>query len=135
LRRRLKPYGKTIAAATAYFLQHLKAAESPQIGALVDDYLRARQLAQLSDRHLSDISSRLARFREDFGERPVRTIGAQELEDWLFSNGEALSAQTVSNRRAILHAFFRWLLRQKRIDYNPITAIAKPRVVRGSPAI
>jgi integrase len=133
--RRLKPYGKTIADATAYFLQHLKASESALIGALVDDYLRARQRAQLSARHFHDISSRLSRFRENFGERPVRTIGAQELEDWLFSSGEALSAQTVSNRRAVLHAFFAWLLRQKKIDYNPITAIAKPKVVRGAPEI
>ena len=62
-----------------FYLHHLKAAESASVGALVDDYLRARQRAQLSDRHFNDISSRLSRFKEDFGGRPVRTIGAQAL--------------------------------------------------------
>ncbi len=74
----------------------------------------------------------MSRFKADFGGRPVDTIGAQELADWLFGtrgNGDALSTQTVSNRRAILHGFFTWLLQQKKIDYNPVTAIAKPRVV------
>jgi integrase len=136
--KRLRPHGKTIADATAFYLHHLAAEESAQVGALVDDYLRTRQRAQLSARHFNDISSRLSRFKEDFGERPVRTVGAQEVEDWLFSarsNGDALSAQTVANRRALLHAFFTWLLRQKKIEYNPIAAIAKPRVVRGAPEI
>ncbi len=136
--RRLKPYGKTITDAADFYLNHLTAAESAQIGTLVDDYLRTRQRAGLSERHFSDISSRLGRFKEDFGARPVRTIGAQEVEDWLFGtrgNGDALSAQTVSNRRAILHAFFAWLHQQKKIEYNPVAAIAKPKVIRGAPEI
>jgi integrase len=133
--RQLEPYGKTIAEATGHFLRHLADAESAPVAALVDDYLRARQRAGLSARHLRDISARLVRFRKDFGARPVRTIGAQEVEDWLFGEGEVLSPQTVFNRRGILHAFFGWLLRQKAIEYNPVAAIAKPKVVRGAPPI
>ena len=134
--RRLKPYGKTIADATAFYLHRLAAEESARVSKAVDDYLRARQRAGLSESHLSDISSRLGRFKEDFGERPVRTVSAQEVEDWLFGgDGAAFSPQTVSNRRAILHAFFAWLLRQKAIEYNPVAAIAKPKVVRGAPEI
>ena len=37
--RRLKPYGKTIRDAVDFYLNHLTAAESAQVGALVDDYL------------------------------------------------------------------------------------------------
>jgi integrase len=134
--RRLKPYGKRIRDAVDFYLNHLKAEESAQVGPMVDDYLRARQRAGLSESHLSDISSRLGRFKEDFGERPTRTVSAQEVEDWLFGgDGAALSPQTVSNRRAILHAFFGWLLRQKLIEHNPVAAIAKPKVVRGAPKI
>ena len=134
--RRLKPYGKTIADATAFYLHRLAAEESARVSKGVDDYLRARQRAGLSESHLSDISSRLGRFKEDFGERPTRTVSAQEVEDWLFGGGGAvLSPQTVSNRRAILHAFFGWLLQQKLIEFNPVAAIAKPKVVRGAPEI
>ena len=68
--RRLKPYGKTIADATAFYLHRLAAEESARVSKAVDDYLRARQRAGLSESHLSDISSRLGRFKEDFGERP-----------------------------------------------------------------
>ena len=133
--RRLKPYGKTIADATAFYLHRLAAKESARVSQAVDDYLRARTPG-LSESHLSDISSRLGRFKEDFGERPTRTVSAQEVEYWLFGgDGAALSPQTVSNRRAILHAFFGWLLRQKLIEFNPVAAIAKPKVVRGAPEI
>ena len=134
--RRLKPYGKTIADATAFYLHRLAAEESARVSQAVDDYLRARHRAGLSESHLSDISSRLGRFKEDFGGRPTRTVSAQEVEDWLFGgDSAALSPQTVSNRRAILHAFFGWLLRQKLIEFNPVAAIAKPKVVRGAPEI
>ena len=68
-----------------------------------------------------------------------RTIVAREIEEWLYSrtlaNGHDLSPQTAVNARAILHAFFAWLLRQKLIDFNPVEAVPKPKVVRGAPAI
>ena len=37
--RRLKPYGKTIRDAADFYLNHLKAAESAQVGMLVQCYL------------------------------------------------------------------------------------------------
>jgi integrase len=136
--RRLKPFGKTILDATNFLLQHLTAAQSKQVDELVDDYLRAQRRSQLSARHLDDVSMRLSRFREDFASRPVRTISAQEIENWLYglhSDGNGLAPQTLVNWRAILHAFYGWLLRRKLIDFNPVTAIPKPKVVRDAPAI
>ncbi|MGB9277773.1 MAG: hypothetical protein WCC08_21345 [Terrimicrobiaceae bacterium] len=137
--RQLAPYGKTIRDAMAFYVSHLTAAESAQIDQLVDDYLRGRQRSQLSAHYLIDITARLSRFKEDFRARPVRTIVAREIEEWLYSrtlaNGHDLSPQTAVNARAILHAFFAWLLRQKLIDFNPVEAVPKPKVVRGAPAI
>jgi hypothetical protein len=78
--RRLKQHGKTLADATAFYLHHLAAEESALVGKVVDDYLRARQRAQLSARHFNDISRGLSRLK---GERPVRTISAREIEEWL----------------------------------------------------
>jgi integrase len=65
----------------------------------------------------------------------VRTITAAELEDWLYGLGDDLGPQTLVNWRSALHAFFGWLLRQKLVDFNPVTAVARPKVVRGAPAI
>jgi len=124
--RRLKQHGKTLADATAFYLHHLAAEESALVGKVIDDYLRARQRAQLSARHFNDISRGLSRLKEDFGERPVRTISAREIEEWLYgrnrTNGHGLTAQTLVNWRAVLNAFFVWLLRQKLIEFNPVEA-------------
>ena len=130
----LKPYNKTLANATAFYLAHLEAAKSGHVGELVEAYLRSKERNRLSARHLRDIRARLGRFVESFGERPVRTITAAEVEEWLFGLGE-LQAQTLVNWRAILHAFFRWLLKGKAIEFSPLDAVAKPKVVREPPAI
>ena len=136
--KKLRPYGKTLFDATAFFLNHLAAAESAQVEGLIEGYLLSQKRGKLSARHLNDLRSRLGRFREAFAERPVRTITAQEIEAWLYglhNDGNALEPQTVINWRAALHAFFGWLLRQKQIDFNPMAAVAKPKVIRSAPAI
>jgi integrase len=136
--RQLKPHGKTILDATSFYLHHLAATKSARIEKLIEDYLRSQERSQLSARHLADIRSRLGRFQEAFGERPVRTLNAVDIEDWLYglsNNGNGLEPQTLINWRATLHAFFGWLLHQKLVDFNPVAGVAKPKVVRTPPAI
>jgi integrase len=136
--RQLKPHGKTILDATSFYLNHLAATESACVEKLIEDYLRSQERTKVSARHLTDIRSRLGRFHEAFVRRPVRTLNAIEIEEWLYSlsnNGDGLEPQTLVNWRAALHAFFGWLLRQKQIDFNPIASVAKPKVVREPPAI
>jgi integrase len=135
---RLKPYGKTLADATVFYLHHLAAAESDRVEKLVDDYLRSQERGKLSARCLTDIRSRLGRFAQAFGERPVRTLGAGEIEEWLYglhAGGNGPEPQTLVNWRATLHAFFGWGLRQKLVDFNPVAGVAKPKVVRTPPVI
>ena len=136
--KRLRPHGKTILDATAFYLHHVAAAKSEAIDHLIDDYLRALERGRLSQRHLNDVRRRLGRFQEAFTRRPVRTITARELEEWLYSlhgNGADPQAQTLVNWRAALSAFFAWALRQKLVDFNPVAAVSKPKVVREPPAI
>jgi hypothetical protein len=121
---RLSPFGKTLADATAFYLAHLGAAKSERVKQVVDAYLRSKERNRLSARHLRDIRARLGRFVESFGERPVRTITAAEVEEWLFGLGE-LQAQTLVNWRAILHAFFRWLLKGAR-QSNSVLSMPSP---------
>jgi integrase len=133
--RRLAPYGKTIADATTFFLAHLSATESVCVEKLVGDYLRFQERNKLSGKHLTGIRARLLRFQEAFKERPVRTLNAAEIEEWLYHNGNGSAPQTLVHRRATLRALFGWALRQKLVDSNPLDAIAKPKVVRPAPAI
>ena len=135
--RRLRPHGKTLADATAFYLSHLAAEESAQVSALVGDYLRAQERSALSARHLADVRRRLLRFSETFGARPCRTVTAGEIEEWLYTlhNGSHPAPQTIVNWRGALRAFFAWAVRQRAVDANPVDAVAKPRVRRAPPAI
>jgi integrase len=134
----LKPHGKTILDATRFYLHHLAASESVHLGKVVEDYLRSQERSKLSARHLIDTRSRIGRFQGAFEDRPVRTLNATEIENWIYglrTGGKDLGPQTLSNWRRALHAFFGWLLRQKLIDFNPVAGVAKPKLVRTPPAV
>jgi integrase len=133
----LKPYGKTLHDATSFYLKHLAASESPNVGTLIESYIHSQERGGLSARHLRDVRNRLTRFKADFGGRPCRTVAAAELEEWLFGlhNGGNPAPQTVKNWRATVRAFFGWALRQRAVDTNPVDAVARPKVARGAPAI
>ena len=64
-------------------------------------------------------------------------MSAAELEEWLYGlhDGDSPAPQTIINWRAAVRAFFGWALRQRAVDANPVDAVAKPKVVRGAPAI
>jgi integrase len=130
----LKPYNKTLLDATSFYISHLAASESACIRELTEDYLRSQERGRLSASHLAKLRSRLGGFCKEFGERPVRTVSAVEIEKWLFGL-DGLGARTLINRRATLHAFFAWMLRQKAVDFNPIASVARPKVIQASPAI
>ena len=70
--RRLEslPTARPYADATAFYLHRLAAEESARVSKGVDDYLRARQRAGLSESHLSDISSRLGALQGRFRRAP-----------------------------------------------------------------
>jgi integrase len=109
--------------------------ESVPIGGLVDDYLRNHERNKASATYLRDLRSRLGHFKEAFGSRAIRTLGARELEEWLHASNGNLSLRTLFNQRKTMHAFFGWAAYQKHVDSNPVDGIAKPKVVQGPPAI
>ena len=50
---------------------------------LRDESLESQRKAKRSIRHQQDLRDRLGRFIETFGDRPVRVLRADEIEDWL----------------------------------------------------
>ena len=137
--KRLEPFGKTITEATDFFLHHLGKEQSAHAGKLVEEYIQARRRSQLSAKHVDGVRLRLLRFAESFANRPIKTIAAREIESWLYDlrgpGDRKLEPQTIVNWRAVINAFFSWLLRQKVIDFNPCAGVSKPRVLRAPPAI
>jgi integrase len=122
--------GKTILDATRFYVATLEAnSNSVQASTLTNEYLESKRRAHLSPKHLEDLKGRLGKFDQVFGWRALRTITAGELEDWL--HGLKLSAQTVNNYRAILHAMFGYACQRELIDRNPVEAIQKVKTVSG----
>src|SRR5438105_9015509 len=98
---KLKPFGKSLEDATKYYLKFLRDAErSISVSTLVDEYLAGQDRLKRSQTHISDLRQRLGRFKKDFGNRPIRTLQANELEKWL--HGLRLSAQSINNFRSRL---------------------------------
>src|SRR5262249_35451449 len=80
----LKPFGKTINDATAYYIAFLKAASrSCGADALVKELLTAKQADGASKSHLRDLRGRLNIFADAFDGKPVSSITTAELDDWL----------------------------------------------------
>jgi hypothetical protein len=93
---RLEPYGKTIVDATDHYIRYLEDSQrSCTVVELRDEFLESQRKAKRSIRHQQDLRARLGRFCETFGDRPVRVLRADEIEDWL--HGLNLSPVSTNN--------------------------------------
>ena len=131
---KLKPFGRTIAEATDFYLKFLRdAARSVSVSVLIEEYLEAQKRLKRSDTHITDLTQRLRRFKESFGDRPVRTLTTVEIESWL--HRLKLSPQSINNFRARLAALFSYAEKRSHIEKNPVTAIDKIKLVDEPPEI
>jgi integrase len=118
----LKPYGKSIGDAVAFYVQCLKDTErSILIDDAAEDFLAFKGTKGKSHRYLLDLRSRLNPFRKTFGKRYVTEITPKIAEDWL----AGLKVENVSrnNYRRILSVFFGYCVKQGRCRDNPIRRV------------
>jgi integrase len=120
----LKPYNKTIADAVTFYVNHLKASQrSITVAALVERYMATQ--TRNSEVHQKDLSRRYSRFCASFGPRPVHTVTALEIKDWI----DALNPAPVSfnNWRDRLGFLFGYAVEEKVLAENPIDKRFKRR--------
>lgn len=130
----LRPYGKTLADATAFYIGHLKQTErSCTFAELVASFTAAKIKDGVSDRYLSDLRTRFGRADQDFGPRKVATIDAREIDDWL--RDLPLSPQSRNNFRTVLHALFAYAEDRGYTALNPVAKTAKAKLVDKAPDI
>src|SRR4051794_6949401 len=87
---KLKPFGKTIRDAVAFYLPHLSATtRTCTASELVDELIKVKAADGASDRYLSDLRSRLGQFAAVFNGNAVAEITATELDGWLRSLSRA----------------------------------------------
>lgn len=97
-------------------------------------------------RYRTDLKTRLKRFAQDFGDRPLRSITSAEIETWLaalrsrknpdkLAEAPLLAALSRNHYRANIHALFAFAAAPVRswCDGNPVTEIEPEEVERGEP--
>ncbi len=130
----LRPYGKTLADATEFYLDYLKQTErSCTFSELVASFIAAKTKDGASDRYLSDLRTRFSRATLDFGARKVATIEAREIDDWL--RELPLSPQSRNNFRTVLHALFAYAEDRGYSAVNAVAKTAKAKLVDKAPEI
>ena len=131
---KLKPFGKTLAEATDFFVAHLKASErSCTAVQLVGELLKAKEADGASASHLRNIRCRLAVFAEKFDGRMVATITSGEIDNWLRSL--PFSPLTRNHYRQLVGMAFNFAVRSGYATDNPATHAAKAKVVSKAPGI
>ena len=131
---RLAPYGKTLSDAVNFYVEHLAAvARTCTVSALVKELLAAKAQDGASELYVKDLRNRLDRFAETFGERPVATVRAPEIDDWL--RALDLSPQSRNNYRTVLRTLFEFGVVRSYATENPVERTAKAKVIRPAPAI
>ena len=122
--RRLQPYGKTIVDATDHYIRYLEDSQrSCTVAQLRDEFLESQRKAKRSIRHQQDLRDRLGRFSETFGDRPVRVLRADEIEDWLYDLN--LSPVSTNNYAVRVGSMFSYGVKRHYLEANPFTGIAK----------
>lgn len=129
---KLKPFGKTVADATEFYVRHLEALErSCRIEELVERFLETKRADGIALRYERELRSRLGQFARAFAGRSVATLTTNEIDDWLRSLGRA--PLTRNHSRRTLHVLFAYAVSRRYCPANPVTDIAKAKVV--APAV
>jgi integrase len=103
----LQPYGKTIADATRFYIDHLNAiARSQTVSHAVKEFQAACKADGKSVRYLRDLKHRLGRFADDFGSRHIAEITTTDIDEWLRQlNLGPVSRNTFRRRLVTLFKF------------------------------
>jgi integrase/recombinase XerD len=100
---------------------------------LIDEYLNYLTVEKGASRNTIDGYSRdLGRFAGFVGEggtRAIREIGTEELVSFLASlQKEGLAANSVNRALAAIRGFYKYLLREKKVEHTPVAHIELARV-------
>jgi len=103
------------------------------VGQLADTLIEGKRKDGRSLSYINDLKNRLARFRQDFGERPIASISVEEVDNWL--RDLPLSPKSRANFRANISVLFSHAERLQMIDKNPVSRTAKPKLIDRPPDI
>jgi integrase len=134
-RKKLAEYGKNINDAVAFFVDHLERVRrcNVTVAELAAEVLAAKEKDGRAQMYLADLRKRLARFCQDFGNRPIASITIEEADNWL--RDLPLSPKSRANYRANIGVMFSYAKARRMIDVNPLAHTAKPKLPNNPPEI
>ena len=134
-RKKLAEYGDTISEAVKFRVDYFERIRRSgvTVAQLAEEVLAAKQRDGRAPMYLADLRKRLARFRTDFGNRPIASITIEELDNWL--RDLPLSPKSRANFRANIGVLFSYASNRRMIDFNPIVHTAKPKLPDNPPEI
>ncbi|MCB1100512.1 MAG: tyrosine-type recombinase/integrase [Verrucomicrobiae bacterium] len=116
-RQFLDECGWTIRKALEFAEDHLvRSINSPTVAEGVKEFLGEKLNQGIADRTLSDLSSRLNAFTDEFGECSIAAVGTDQLTDYIRKKGKP---QTQRNHRRIIAGFFIYAQSRQWTDCNP----------------
>jgi integrase len=134
-RKTLSTFGKTINDATAFYVDHLERVRrcNTTVAELAAEVLEAKRKDGRAPMYLADLRKRLARFCQDFGNRPVASVTIEEIDNWL--RDLPLSPKSRANYRANIGVMFSYAVSRRMLDFNPIVHTARPKLPDNPPEI
>jgi hypothetical protein len=117
----LKPFGKTIDDAVAFYLPHIKAqSTSRPLKGVVEELLAAKKKDGASDRYVKDLKNRLKIFATAHAGRHIADFTTAQVDDWLRSLPH--SGVTRNNYKRLLGVLFSYAVSRQYIPSNPARA-------------
>jgi integrase len=134
-RKKLAEYGETINDAVKFRVHHLERVRRCKItvAELAHEVVEAKRKDGRSAKYVNDLRLKLKRFCQDFGNRPIAAVGAQEIDKWL--RDLDCSPKSRADYRANIGVLFSYGERLQMIDKNPVLRTAKPKLVDSPPEI
>lgn len=126
--QKLKPYGKSLTDAVAYFIRDLETIHrSVTVSQATQELLRRSKADGQSDRHIQAISQTLNNFGKLYGKDIVSTLRADKVQAWLdgyrTKEGNPLSAVSFNTYRRYLGLFFSFCVKQGWAESNPLQRV------------
>jgi len=126
--QKLKPYGKSLTDAVAYFIRDMDTIHrSVTVNQATLELLKRSKADGQSDRHIQAISQTLANFSKTHGKDIVSAIRADKVQAWLddyrTKKGQPLNAVSFNTYRRYLGLFFSFCLKQGWTETNPIQRV------------
>jgi integrase len=124
---RLRAFGKTIAQAADFYIQHLETMNrSCSVTDLIEPFINDKEADGNGKRYLQELRLRLKKFALTFGNILVAEINPAEIDDWL--RGLPIAPLSRNNYRRILSTFFAYAVIRRYCSGNPVLETAKAKV-------